>query len=686
MQTELKQFSCHKVKARASRVLEDRMKSKRLCRLFSTGVMIFFLSACMAVNESYKQGEEFVKDNRWEEAIVYFEKAVRDEPDNQEFKSALTRAKQNAAKARLPKAKQALASAENKFFALEKVAKDIDIMAAMDPQSSEIKALRNDVTVKLNDLKAALKSLYQQAEMDMQKEEWSSAIAKLTQVNEIFPNYEDTSVRLARSRQEGVKIFYKQGNNLGRDEDWKMATEAFKKGMDINPNYLDISKKYKDAKQKDNLEYYMVAGAKAEAVKNLEKAIMLYEKAIEYPSADSTLAGKLDALKAKAGQVYFDESIKLVRQGKLYATMKKLEMAHKFAPLMSNDPIYKEHLARACDALMRRAGKLSEKELWGNALFWMQKIEAVNPNYSELFQKMIEVKDAINKRIRKSIAVFDFSSPSTEKDAGKIAANKLIAYLHKNASADLRIIERENLQSILKEMQLSQTGLVDIKTAQSVGKMRGIDTFIMGDVLHFSTKYTDNPGTNQVKVLVSEEEIHNPEFSDWLMINPRPSEEELKNAPPRRIKRPNYQLISYKQGVAKISALLEISFKLVDTQTGENIFANTVSGKLVKEDKYQDGLPIAGIAQDPLELPTEAEVLNEITNDKISEMGSGILKHFQSLEVEYYNQAQAYLKRRNPDIAIEKYTDAVFDEKLKGISTPISQKALEVIDKLVADK
>jgi len=235
-------------------------------------------------------------------------------------------------------------------------------------------------------------------------------------------------------------------------------------------------------------------------------------------------------------------------------------------------------------------------------------------------------------------------------------------------------------------MQLSQTGLVDIKTAQSVGKMRGIDTFIMGDVLHFSTKYTDAPSVSQVKVLVDEEDIRNPEFSDWLMLHPRPNEDDLKNAPPRTIKKKNYQLVSYKQGAAKISALLEISFKLVDTQTGENIFANTVSGKLIKEDKYQDGVPIANITQDPLELPTEAEVLDEITNAKVSDMGSGILKHFQSLEVEYYNQAQSYQKRRNMDLAVEKYTDAVFDEKLKGISTPISQKSLETIERLVADK
>ena len=662
------------------------MKSKKLSKVFAIGIIITFLAACGAVNESYKQGQEFVKDNRWEEAIAYFEKAVNEEPGNQEYKDALARAKQDAAKARLAKVRQSLAAGEQNLPALEKIAKDIDVMAAMDPQNADIKAMRNNVNGKINDLKSSLKNLYQQAEIDMQKEEWTAAIAKFNQINKIFPNYEDTGSRLLRSRQEGVKALYQQANSLGRQEEWKMAADVFKMAMDINPNYLDVSRRYEDARLKDNLNYYMSEGAKAEAAKNWERAVILYEKAHDYPSVDPALGAKLEKLRAKLGQIYLDDSVKLVKQGKLYAAMKKMEMARKFMPSMQNDPLYKENLTVACDALMKRAEKLIEKELWGNALIWMQKVEAANPNYPELFQKMIEVKDAINKRIRKSIAVFDFSSPSSEKDAGKIAANKLIAYLHKNASADLRIIERENLQSILKEMQLSQTGLVDIKTAQSVGKMRGIDTFIMGDVLHFSTKYTDAPSLNQVKVLVDEEDVRNPEFSDWLMINPKPSQEDLKNAPPRTVKKRNYQLISYKQGVARINALLEISFKLVDTQTGENIFASTVAGKLIKEDKYQDGVPIAGIVQDPLELPTEAEVLDEITNSKVSEMGSGILRHFQSLEVEYYNQAQSQQKRRNLDLAVEKYTDAVFDEKLKGIATPISQKSLEIIDKLVADK
>jgi hypothetical protein len=91
----------------------------------------------------------------------------------------------------------------------------------------------------------------------------------------------------------------------------------------------------------------------------------------------------------------------------------------------------------------------------------------------------------------------------------------------------------------------------------------------------------------------------------------------------------------------------------------------------------------ANIPYDPLELPSELEVLNELTNSKVTEIGLGILKHFQSLELVYYNEAEQLVRRREYEKAIEKYTDAVFDEKLKRISSPISIKSLETIEELI---
>lgn len=665
---------------------EDVMERKGYRRAWVVFVVLLSLTGCV-VSDSYKQGQELAKDRRWHEAILYYEKAVQEDPGNEEYKNALLTAKQEVAEQTFGKAKQALDSQPDANIpTLVQIAKEFTLAASLSPGNRDIKVAGDALKERIGNLQSRVKTLYAQAETDMQREDWMAALNRLREINKIYPSYEDTGSRMSRTEQEFTKMSYQQGVALAKQEDWRMAAQAFKAVMDMNPRYFDVARLYQDAKAKDNSAYFLGEAEKAKKAQNWERAVQMLEKAGEYEPGNQQLAKESAELKFKVGQLYFDEAVKLASQGSPLRAFKRLMSAVAYTPSLRDDPLYREFVGRYSAQLMERGEKYAEREMWGNALLLYQKVESLNPNYPDLFQKLLEVKDHINKRIKKSIAVFDFGSPSNDKDAGKIAANKLIAFLHRNVSGDLRIIERENLQSILREMQLGQTGLVDIKAAQNVGKMRGIDTFIMGDVLHFSAKTTDNPSTSQVKVLVDEEDVPNPEFSSWLIMNPKPTAEELQIAPPRTTKKRNYQFISYKRGTARISTMIEISYKLVDTMTGENVFTNTIAGKLIKEDGYQDAVQLANIVHDPLDLPTEMEVLDELTNKKISEVGQSVLKNYQSLEVEYFNQGQMQQKRRNSELAVERYMDAVFDEKLKGISTPITQKSLELIETLTQDK
>lgn len=647
---------------------------------------VLLLAGC-GTNENYKTGLELNKNNRWDDASIYFEKAVQESPGNKEYQDALLNARRASAKGRLEKAREALrVEQEPTLLTMELALKDVEGMRKLDPDSKEILAFLNDLNEKAASLKAQVKSLYEQADSDMQKEDWGAAAAKLRQVNTLSPGYEDTGNRLTRVEQEGSRLLYRQGIRFLKEEDPKMAVQSFKAAMAINPSYLDVAKLYDDAKAKDNAEYFLKQAEEAEDAQKLDRAILMYEKAGEYLTDTQILQKKLESIRGKAGQMYFTEALDLYGKNRLYEAIGKIELVKKYTPDQQNSAIFAELVNGICGKLMERADRFMEKEQWGNALIWLQKAEGLNPSYPNLFQKQIELKDHINRRIKRAIAVFDFGNPANSKDAGKIAANKLVTFLYKNASGDLRIIERENLQSILREMQLGQTGVVDMKSAQTIGKMQGIDVFVMGDVLRFEAKTTDIPSTSQVKVLVDEEDVRNPDFSDWLMMHPKPSSDELKNAPARTVKKRNYQFIPTRQGSAKINTIMEVSYKLVDTLTGENVLNNTISGKLQVEDKYQDAVPAAGIPLDPLELPTEVEVMDELANAKILEMAQGVLKYYQSLEMVYYNQGLQLLKRQNRDEAVEKFVDAIYDEKLKGISTPITVNSTEQIDQLLREQ
>jgi len=658
-----------------------KLKACRVILMFL--FVLVFLSGC-TVSESYKMGQDLSKEKRWDDAIIYLTKALAEEPDNPEVKDALKKAKQESAWGHYKKAKEVIGtSMDPNLPILRQAEKEVDIALGLDPESRDIKTFADTVKGKITNLQELIKPLYGQAELDMQKEDWVAAVVKLRQINAILPNYEETAGRLTKSIQEASRSLYQQGLAFGKQEEWKLAAESFKAAMDVNPNYFDVAKLYQEAKSKDNFDYYVMIAEKANQRQDLARAIALYEKSLEYKPDDDVMK-KVDTLKSKAGRIYFDEAIALVNQNKYSPALKRIEFIKGWNSNVQDDPLFKDFIGKFCKKIMERADGHLEKELWGNALVWYQKVESLNPDYSELYEKIRDVREErIKRRIKKSIAVFDFTSPSNDKDAGRNAADKLVAYLYQKASSDLRIIERENLQNILREMQLGQSGLVDVKSAQTVGKMRGIDTFIMGTVLKYFSSKTDNSSMEQIKVLVDEEDVRNPEFSDWLIMNPRPTEGDFKNAPPRTIKKKNYQFVSFKKGAVKITALFDISYKLVDTATGENIFTNTITGRLIKEDKYQDGLPVANIPHDPLEIQTESEVLGDLTDQKIAEMGQNVLKHFQSLELEYYNQGQQFQKNRKYDQAIEKYVDAVYDEKLKGITTPVSQNALKAIDQLI---
>ena len=659
-------------------------KHRFLYQVFGV-LCLFLLFACVAGQESFDMGEALSAKQRWEEAIVFYEKALKENPGEEKFRLALEKAKQAAAKDHYAKTKDMLSAyREPDLLALDRILKEAETAYNFDPKNPEIASLKRNVSQKRQTLIKEIETLYASSDEAMRSNDWVKATKNLRTITKIYPGYEDTADKLALAEKEGAKYYYKQGLAFGKDEEWHMAVQAFKMAIDINAAYHDVQTLYKKAKANDNIAYHIRKGEQASKARQWEKAIDFYNKALDYEPDNETVYKALETVKSNASQDCLNQAIDLTFKNKLNGAVSEFKKALSYDPSLKRSPFFREALEKMNRKLLQRSENYAAREKWGNALVWLKKIESLTPNYENLFYKVQAADDAIKKRIKRSIAVFDFSHPSNDPDAGKIVANKLITFLYEKASGDLRIIERENLQSILKELQLGQTGLVDLETAQRVGKMRGIDTFILGDVLHFSSAAKDFPSTKTVMLKVGSKRIKTRAFLEWEAKHPDPSRKELETAPEAYEEQDIYERFSYKAGVTKIRAFIEVSYKMVDTLTGETLFTDTSAGKLEKQDTYNDGVPPgAHVAYDPLELPSELEVLNELTNNKIATVGLSVLKHFQSLELVYFNEAEQLIKRREYEKAVEKYTDAIFDEKLKRISSPITTKSKEMIQKLI---
>jgi TolB-like protein len=96
----------------------------------------------------------------------------------------------------------------------------------------------------------------------------------------------------------------------------------------------------------------------------------------------------------------------------------------------------------------------------------------------------VEKPKVIIKGEKIKVAVIEFQSLNEEarKDnLGKIVSEILTTSFVNSES--FKIIEREQLQKVTKEFELSQTGIIDTSSAKQIGKILGADAIVTGSVI-----------------------------------------------------------------------------------------------------------------------------------------------------------------------------------------------------------
>lgn len=103
---------------------------------------------------------------------------------------------------------------------------------------------------------------------------------------------------------------------------------------------------------------------------------------------------------------------------------------------------------------------------------------------------------------KKRVAVFDFEDKSghrfrwwTGQPVGEGMADMLVTALVK--TGNYSVIERQQIQQILNEQGLGQSGAVTAESAAKVGQLLGVDLAIFGSVTEFG--YTESGGSTRLK-------------------------------------------------------------------------------------------------------------------------------------------------------------------------------------------
>jgi len=646
-------------------------------------LLVLLLSSCGTGREQFDVGMQLSHAGKYKEAIAYMEQAVANEPHNKEYQKALAELKENRAGKFVAQGKKELGPADTITMAAIDRARNKLIQAQeIDAENMAVTEFARKLESKETDLLARVKSLYDQAKQYIESEKWLKAYFDLQQIQTVFPNYEDSFQLLTMTADKGSQALYEKGKALFEKNDFKGATELFTKALSLEADHKPSQKHLALTKKRDNKGYFIKKARKAAQDRKWDDAVKAYNRALEYDPQDQKLPSLINLVRAKAADYYVNKANTLMNEGWLFKAFEHFDLAGKYAG--TPEP---SQLGRLRQDLCSRASSLAssfkDQGNFGSAWFWYVKIKEINSQFPGIFHLTQAMEDRIREKVKKSIAVFDFSSPSDNVDAGIIVANNLITYLFKTASGDIKILERENLKSILEEMKLGQIGVVSANSAKEIGRVYGIDVAIMGSVLLFKVDSISSQGTKTVRYEIGTKIEDNLEYLNWTAKHPKASSELLAKAPPAKVRVPEYSEKEYVVAKHKKIGFMQISFRIMEVSTGKNIQVKTIERKIEVEDSASAGLAEAKIEYDPLEIVTDTELLQQMTNEVVAELGREALRPLQNLEQIYFQKGENYIRRRDIFPAAENFVEALFDEKLKRIQgSPITLKAMENLNNI----
>jgi tetratricopeptide (TPR) repeat protein len=660
------------------------MKKVVFLRSALTVFLALILCGCATTGKSqYDIGMQLSQAGKEKESIAYLEQAIANEPRNEKYQQALADLKEKLANKYVTNAEQALESETPLTIAsLNKAKEEFARAQEIHPTNSNVINFQQKLNQREQDFLSEIKSLHTEAKSYVETGEWLKAYFNIQQVQSRFPNYEDSLQYFTQITNKGPQAYYEKAKALFDDNDLTGARDYIRKALSIKGDHQPSRDLMAQVNERDNKDFFLQKAKDEAQAQQWDQAIQAYQKAIEYSPDDQNLIELASHVKAKAADSYIQKARNQMEDGWLFKAYENYNLASKYSPDQS---AYELNSLRndLCLWINHTAERHKTDGNFGSAWYWYKKIQSINPDYPKIFFLTQEMEDQITQRVKKSIAVFDFSSPSDFSDAGIIVANNLITFLFKTASGDIKILERENLKSILEEMQLGQIGVVSANSAKEMGRVYGIDVAIMGSVLLYKVDSSSSEGTQTVRYKVGTKIEDNIEYLNWLAKHPNPSREELEKAPSAKVTIPEYAEKDYIVSKNKKIGFVQISFRIVDVSTGENIQVKTIERKMVVEDESSAGVPEADIKFDPVEIPTDTELLQKMTEEVVAELAREALRPLQNLEKTYYERGEQHLRRRDNIVAAENFVNTIFDEKLKMIqgstATQMASKHLDNI-------
>ncbi|WP_408956654.1 CsgG/HfaB family protein [Natroniella sp. ANB-PHB2] len=221
-----------------------------------------------------------------------------------------------------------------------------------------------------------------------------------------------------------------------------------------------------------------------------------------------------------------------------------------------------------------------EQEEWELAYKAFRNVAQYDSNYKKLALKEDEAYQNLREIKLKRIAILDFADTSYRYNLGRRASSLFTSQLLEKEPKFIEVIERDQINAILEEQHLSQSGLVGSSTAQEIGSLLGVDYLITGDVI--SGSVSQDESSQEVEIYTGD-------------------------------KKDRYNVIK--------EAYTRVNFRLLDVSTGTVELSRTTAKRDRYEDSYYEGETIV--------LPSNEEMLDDVLIEAVDVLARLIYEKYE---------------------------------------------------------
>jgi hypothetical protein len=307
--------------------------------------------------------------------------------------------------------------------------------------------------------------------------------------------------------------------------------------------------------------------------------------------------------------------------------------------------------------------KSMEKQNFELALGYLNVIKEFSPQHSILRSTTRKTKSKVLQRALLQVTTTSFTNSEGAHDFGNNVSAKITQHLFNNLPNDVRIIEREQYDAILREVELNQNN------GEEKEDLVSVDYIITGNVLEAKVDSQEVQGKKTVRVTSGTHRVRNPEFAAWNEL-PEDNRDDIEQ-PPAMIEQDIVEDVSINLTKHRKTGVFSVSYRLVDAATGKVVLPNSITLTEQFSDTSTEGVELGDFSL-PFklaELPSDLEILGSLASKAAETVGLELVGKLKNPETRYEEDGLKSVDEQSFFEASISYARALALSEFKDLAT-----------------